>query len=98
MHIDKEAYYIVRSAKAGVFFGHIAEKRGDEVDMEETRRIWYWMGAASLSQLATEGVKVPRECKFTVAVPKMTVLDVCEIIECTEEAVKCIKGVPAWKR
>lgn len=97
MDINKEAYYIVRSAKAGVFFGHIEAKRGDEVDMEDARRIWYWMGAASISQLAMEGVKNPKECKFTVSVPKMTVLDVCEIIECTKEAVECIKGVPEWR-
>ena len=98
MEIKTESYYIVRSAKAGVFFGHIADKRGDEVDMTDLRRLWYWDGAASLSQMAVEGVKVPSNCKFTVTVPSATILGVCEIIECSAEAVRNIQGVPVWRR
>lgn len=93
-----EKYYIIRADRAGVFFGHIKERIGGEATMTDVRRIWYWDGAASLSQLAVEGVKKPENCKFTVTVPEMTVLSVIEVIPCTEEAVKCIKGVPEWKR
>lgn len=62
------------------------------------RRLWYWEGAASLSQLATEGVKAPENCKFTVTVPSMTVLGVIELIPCSKVAVQSIDGVPEWKR
>lgn len=48
-----DQYYIVRSDRAGVFFGRIKERNGSEVTMTDVRRIWYWYGAASLSQLAT---------------------------------------------
>ena len=89
--------YIVRGRDSGVFFGEIAERNGQEVVIEEVRRLWYWDGAASLSQLASEGVKKPRDCKFTVTVSSITILDAIELIPCTAVAVASIDGVPVWK-
>ena len=89
--------FIVRSDKAGVFFGEIKERNGDEVTMTNVRRIWYWSGAASLSQLAVAGVSKPKDCKFTVYVKEMIILGIIEIIPCTEEAIKSIEGVEEWK-
>ena len=88
---------IVRCARAGVFFAEVASMDGSTAELKDARRIWYWEGAASLSQLATEGVTRPRDCKFTVTVPAMTVLEVIEVIPCTPEAVRCIEAVPVWK-
>lgn len=93
-----ERYYIIRCDRAGVFAANIKERSGDEAVLTNCRRLWYWDGAASLSQLATDGVTAPRNCKFTVAVPEMTVLGVIEIIPCSNEAEKIIKAVPEWKR
>ncbi len=90
--------YIIRADRAGVFFGKIKERNGSEVTMTDVRRLWFWDGAASLSQLATEGVKAPENCKFTVYVPEMTILGVIEIIPCTTMAEDSIKGVRVWKR
>lgn len=91
-------YYIIRADRAGVFFGHIKERRGSEVDMTDVRRLWYWDGACSLSQLAVEGTKNPAECKFTVTVPEMTILGAIEVISCTDAAVKSILAVKEWKK
>ena len=91
-------FYIVRADRAGVFFGHIRERVGSEVTMTDVRRLWYWSGACSLSQLAVDGVKKPGECKFTVIVPEMTILGVIEIIPANEAAVKSIEAVKPWKR
>ena len=88
---------IIRADRAGVFFGEIKERNGSEVVMTNCRRLWHWSGAASLSQLAMEGVKRPDDCKFTVTVSEMTILGVIEIIPCTNEAVKSINDVPVWK-
>ncbi len=93
----KEQNYIVRSDRAGVFFGKIKERIGSEVTMTDVRRIWYWEGAATLSQLAVEGTKKPNKCKFTIWVPEMIILGVIEIIPCTAEAEVSIKGVPEWR-
>lgn len=88
---------IIRADRAGVFFGTLKEKNGSEVVLTNCRRIWYWSGAASLSQLAMEGVKRPDICKFTVVVPTIMILGVIEIIPCTEEAIKSIESVCVWK-
>jgi len=93
--MDKK--YIIRCDRAGVFFASIKERRGDEADLTDCRRLWYWSGAASLSQLAVDGVTDPEDCKFTVTVPEMTVMGVIEIIPCTQEAVESIDGVREWK-
>ena len=91
-------FYIFRADRAVVFFGHIRERVGSEVTMTDVRRLWYWSGACSLSQLAEDGVKNPGECKFTVIVPEMTILGVIEIIPANEAAVKSIEAVKPWKR
>lgn len=92
---------IIRANRAGVFFGTLKDKQntpaGVEVKLENSRRIWYWRGAASLSQLATEGVKNPNDCKFSVVVPSHMVEDVIEIIPCSEEAIKNIESVQVWR-
>lgn len=95
--MDNNTYYIIRCDRAGVFFGHISERDGAEAVLTDVRRLWYWDGAASLSQMAMEGVKKPKNCKFTVTVPEMTVLGVIELIPCTDDAVKSILGVPEWR-
>lgn len=93
----KNQKVIVRADRAGVFYGVIKERNGSEVVMNNVRRIWYWDGAASLSQLAVDGTSKPDNCKFTVTVEEMTILEVIEIIPCTEKAIKSIEGVPTWK-
>lgn len=94
---NKDQWYIIRTKNAGVFFTHIAERRGSEADLTDARCLWYWSGAASLMEMAVSGVKSPRNCKFTVTIPNVTVLDVVEIIPCSDAAVKSISEVPEWK-
>lgn len=90
-------YYIVRGEKSGVFFGSIKERNGREVTLENVRRLWYWDGASSISQLAKEGTKRPQNCKFTVTVDEILVLDAIEIDKCSPKAVKSIKEVDEWR-
>lgn len=95
---DGMKYVIVRTYSAGVFAGFIESRTGQEVVMRNTRRIWYWDGAASLSQMAMEGVKKPENCKFAMAVDRVELLEAIEILDCTANAKKCIEGVTIWKR
>lgn len=89
--------YIVRADRAGVFFGEIESRTGSEVTMRNVRRIWRWEGANSLSQLAVDGTKSGRTCKFSVEVESMTILGVIEIIPCTAKATQSISEVPEWR-
>ncbi len=93
---NKDKYYIVRTHSAGVFAGNIIEKKERVVVMKNARRLWYWSGAASLSQLAMEGVNRPKECKFPCEVQEVELFEVVEILLCTVEAEKSIKNVPIW--
>ena len=89
---------IVRGDRSGVFFGTLESKNGTEVVLTKCRRLWYWDGAASLSQLAVDGTANPGKCRFTVTVDEICILDAIEIIPCTDEAVKSIEGVEEWRR
>lgn len=89
---------IVRGDTSGVFYGTLADRNGQEVELTNCRRLWYWDGAASISQLAVEGTKEPDSCKFTVYVDEIIVTDAIEIIPCAEEAIKSIEGVEIWKK
>lgn len=89
---------IVRGDRSGVFFGTLTEKDGQEVKLEKCRRLWYWDGAASISQLAVDGVSAPGNCRFTVTVDEIEILDAIEIIPCTDKAIESIEGVREWKR
>ena len=92
-----ENYVIVRTRSAGVFAGHVVKREGQEVTLKNARRLWYWKGAASLSQLAMEGVSCPSECKFPFEVEVVILPEMIELINCTEVAMKSIKGVKIWK-
>ena len=89
---------IIRGNRSGVFYGTLVSRNGSEVCLTDCRRLWYWSGAASLSQLAMEGVKYPDDCKFTVTVDRIEILDAIEIIPCTETASKNIEAVWIWKK
>lgn len=91
-------FCIVRCYGAGVFFARVESLEGQTAQLRDARRLWYWDGAASISQLATEGTKAPGNCKFTVTVPQMTVTQVIEVIPCSEQAIASISEVPVWKR
>ena len=87
---------IVRTQSAGVFFGTIKSRNGKEAVLTNVRRLWYWSGAASLSQLAQSGTSAPGKCKFPEAVDKITVTEVIEILNVTPQAAKSIDAVPIW--
>lgn len=89
---------IIRGNRSGVEFGTLVAQNGSEVTLKNARRIWYWSGAASLSQLAKDGTSNPASCKFTVTVDSITILDAIEIIPCTDKAIKSIEEVSVWKR
>lgn len=96
--LDGLDYVIVRTYSAGVFAGYLEKKVNQNVILRNARRLWYWDGAASLSQLAMEGVKKPENCKFPCEVTKIELDQVIEVIECTEEAQESIKNVQIWKQ
>ena len=93
----KDKFFIVRSDRAGVFFGKIKERTSEEVTMTDVRKLWYWEGACAVEQLAVDGTKEPKKCKFTVTVPEMIIANPIQIIPCTDKAIKSLSGVAVWQ-
>jgi len=91
-------YAIVRTLSAGVFAGHIGKLNGKIGRVYNARRIWYWDGAATLSQLSQEGTAKPQNCKFPMEVPYVDLTEIIEILPCTEKARKSISEVPVWRQ
>jgi hypothetical protein len=96
--MKKRKYVIVRTYSAGVFAGELESRKGQEVVMRNARRLWYWDGAASLSQLATDGTSKPGNCKFPCEVDRVELLQAIEILDVTEKAKESIKGVKVWQQ
>lgn len=91
--------YIVRTNRAGVFYGEIKNhERNNNITMANVRKVWYWDGACAVEELATNGTTCPEDCKLTVTVKEMTVMDAIQIIPVTEKAAKSLDGVKEWKR
>ena len=89
---------VIRANGAGVFMGEIIKQDGDTVLVKDARRLWYWDGANSLSELAEIGTSKPSSCKFPVVVGEVMIFRVLEIIKATDQAINSIKGVPTWKK
>lgn len=91
-------YVIVRGNRSGIFAGTLAGMERGLTWLTNCRRLWYWDGAASDFQIATDGTKRPDNCQFTVTVAEIILTDVIEIIPATETAEKRIKEIKEWKR
>ena len=96
--VDGLEYVLVRTKDAGVFAGYLNRRiTSNEYELVNARRIWYWDGAASLSQLSIDGTSEPENCKFPEAVSIVRLLGVIEILYPTQKAQKSIEGVKTWK-
>lgn len=88
---------IIRTYSAGVWFGEIDQKAGNEVIVKNARRMWRWHAAesVSLSAVANHGIK---EKQSKIAEPVSSVwLEAIELIPCTEKAIASIEGAPNVK-
>ena len=93
----KGDYCIVRTYSAGVFARILTSHEGKNAVVKKARRLWHWEGAATLSQLAMEGVKNVTGCKVPCEVAEVRLTEVIEVSPCTDAAVASIASVPIWK-
>lgn len=81
---------IIRTYSAGVFFGELASRSGQEALLKNSRRIWNWSGAFTLSAVSQKGVG---SAKMSQVEPEKMVAEVIEVIPCTEEAISNLEGI-----
>ena len=96
--VDGLQYCVVRCYRAGVHAGFVKERNGTEVTLLKTRRLWRWFSrGGALSGLSKYGTPDENKCKFSVEIEENTVLDACEVIPCTREAMDNIRNVKEWE-
>ena len=98
MSITRGKYVIVRGDRSGVFAGTLVSRKSREVELTGARRIWYWNGAASISELAQRGTSRPQDCKFPAPVTRILILDAIEVIPVLPVAKKSIESVAIWTK
>ena len=98
MSINRGDYIVCRADHSGVFVGTFYSRNGQEVELVDARRVHYWDGAASLSELSQKGVTRPENCRFPMAVPYVLILDAIELIPVSTEAENILKAVPIWSK
>ena len=89
-------FVIVRGSSSGVQYGEFVSCVGQHVKLKNTRRFWYWTGAATLSNLAMVGTLKPETCKFPAPVEHHEILDVIEILDVTPAARATFDKVVPW--
>lgn len=100
-NVDGLKPVLIRSYASGVHFGLLESQRdapqGLEVTLRNSRRVHYWEGAASLSQMAVDGIGKPDSSRVAMALDSFTVQNVIETIPMTEKAFENLKNQPIWK-
>lgn len=90
---ESEQVWLVRCVHSGVFIALGVDRNGTEAVLQSSRMLFEWEGAAALSQVARDGIKSGRVC---VPVACRTVLDVCELLPCTQRAAQNLLSQPEW--
>ena len=89
---------LIRAYASGVHFGELVKEEftlsGKVVTLKNSRRIHYWEGAASLSQVAIDGILKGR---VAMELPEIEVVNVIETIPISEKAIENLKNQPVWK-
>jgi hypothetical protein len=85
-------YVIVRCRDAGVHAGVLVSKKGRSCILKESRRLWYWKTktGAFLSAVAKYGLDSSSRVGCEVDIE---LTENCEIIICTTESEKSIRGM-----
>lgn len=81
---DKKQIVLVRTYSAGVHIGELVERTGREVTLANARRIWSWVGANSLNEIASDGCGTGS--RVSVPVEKNTLTEAIEILNVSEAA------------
>lgn len=84
--IAEKKVVVVRTHSAGVHVGELVERRGQEIDLANARRVWSWQGANTLHEIALRGVG--RGSKVSEPVGEITLTQAIEVITCEPASVE----------
>lgn len=89
MNLDKflNKKVLVRCYGAGIHFGTLLEKEGKELRLGNARRLWSWVGALSISEVATKGVDISKS-KISEPVEEIILPEHIELLPLTSNLIK----------
>lgn len=82
----KSKQVLIRTYSAGVHFGTLVSRKGQEVVLKNARRIWSWQGANTLNEIANSGCG--KGSKVSELVAGITLTQAIEIIDMSAAANK----------
>ena len=87
---------IARIERAGVFHGTLVYFDSEILRLKDARRIYYWEGALSVTDMASNGLTGG---KISAPVTKVEFLadKVVELNECSNKSSKTIETIKVWK-
>lgn len=87
---------IARISRAGVFHGTLDHIDNDIIRLKDSRRIYRWEGALSVTDMAANGLTGGR---ISAPVSKVEFITdaVIELNECSDEASRSIEAIKVWK-
>lgn len=87
---------IIRTYASGVHFGEVVSVSSNDgrsrCEIKNARRIRYWTGAFTLSEMSQSGID-KNNSKVATTVPQHFIEDAIEFITCSEDAINCIESV-----
>lgn len=83
--ITKGSTVLIRTYSAGVHFGTLVKREGQEVHLSNARRLWSWSGALSLSEVAAKGINISGS-KVSVPVEEIILTQAIEIIPISKQS------------
>jgi len=93
-------YCVVRTYSAGVHIGYVhtfgKDNNPQYAKLLKSRRLHYWSGACSLSQVAMDGVSP--DSRIAMELPEIELTDVIEVIPCSEKAMEFFRDAKPWKK
>ena len=90
---------IIRTYSAGVHYGTLNRVENDSaVELKNSRRIHYWDGANSLTDIALGGILNKKDSRITKKLPSIVLNNTIEIIECTEKSIIDLDSFPEWTK
>jgi len=96
--MSEQRIVIVRDHRAGVHVGTLVhfDPVARHATLRDARKIWYWVGAGSCHGLAAHGPD-HEGSKVAPLVPRVELLDVVEVVDCTEEGARQCLTAPEWR-
>lgn len=90
-------YVLIRTYSAGVHAGYLErlDEETQTVNLRNARRIRYWTGAFTLSEISISGVD--KDSRLSEEVDKIILLEAIEVLYVTETAKGILRKIPAYK-